>query len=276
MHPTFATRITGSSDLYQWGGRSPLHSINLITCHDGFTLHDLVTYSQKHNEANGDNNKDGLDENFSCNYGIEGETDDPEINKIRMRMKKNFIATLFISLGVPMLLGGDEFGRTQKGNNNAYCQDNEISWYNWQLLKKNYDLFRFCKGMIQFRRENPALRKVTFFDGIPKYGHQKWADITWYNAEGNPVNWEGDDSVFGFRIDSAINDGYSLFVIFNNTPYLRNFLITAEPWRLRVNTAELPPRDYFERHQAKIVSQRTLTVQPRSMIILEAYNKNKE
>ncbi|HOV33183.1 MAG TPA: glycogen debranching protein GlgX [Candidatus Hydrogenedens sp.] len=272
MHPVFATRIAGSSDLYQVGGRTPLHSINFVTCHDGFTLHDLVSYSQKHNEANGNNNRDGIDENFSCNYGIEGETDDPEINKIRIQMKKNFITTLFISLGVPMLLGGDEFGRTQKGNNNAYCQDNEISWYNWELFQKNYELYRFCKGIIQFRKENPAIRQSTFFDGIPKYGVQKWADITWFNAEGASVDWDGDDSVFGCRIDSEINDGYTLFIIFNNTLYQREFLITAEPWRLRVNTAEPSPRDYYERHQTRIVTERSVTIQPRSTIILEAKN----
>ncbi|HOQ31386.1 MAG TPA: glycogen debranching protein GlgX [Candidatus Hydrogenedens sp.] len=270
MLPVFATRIAGSSDLYQWGGRSPLHSINLITCHDGFTLHDLVTYSCKHNEANGENNRDGMDENFSCNYGVEGETEDPEINKIRTRMKKNFLATLFISLGVPMILGGDEFGRTQNGNNNAYCQDNKISWYDWDLFQKNYDLFRFCKGMIQLRKENPALRRTTFFDGIPKYGQQKWPDITWFNSEGNTVNWDGEDSVFGCRIDPEVNEGYALFLIFNNTPYERQFLVTAEPWRLRVNTAEPSPRDYYERHQTRILTERVITIQPRSVVILES------
>ncbi len=273
MHPIFATRISGSSDLYQWGGRSPLHSINLITCHDGFTLHDLVTYSRKHNEANGENNRDGLDENYSYNYGIEGETDDPIINKIRTQMKKNFLATLFISLGVPMLLGGDEFSRTQKGNNNAYCQDNEISWYNWNLLHKNFDIYRFCKGMIQFRKENPALRRSTFFDGIPKYGPNNYPDILWLNSEGNPVDWFGDDSVFGCRIDGEINNGYTLFFIFNNTTDARQFSLPDEPWRLRVNTAQPFPRDYYERHHAILISSRAILSPPRSLIILEAKSK---
>ena len=142
----FATRITGSSDLYST--TSPCRSINFITCHDGFTLNDLVSYNNKHNLENGEDNRDGENHNFSCNWGEEGPTNNPEIEKIRKRMIKNFIATLFISLGVPMLLSGDEFRRTQKGNNNSYCQDNEISWINWDLLQENSDIFEFTKSMI--------------------------------------------------------------------------------------------------------------------------------
>ena len=141
----FASRLTGSADVYQWAERTPEHSINFITCHDGFTLRDLVSYNHKHNEANGENNRDGGNDNNSHNYGIEGETDHGPTNEVRLRMQKNFLATLFLSLGVPMMLGGDEFGRTQRGNNNAYCQDNELSWFDWTLLEVNQELHRFLQ-----------------------------------------------------------------------------------------------------------------------------------
>ena len=136
MVGTLASRISGSADIYQKAGKEPVNSINFVTCHDGFTLNDLVSYNEKHNEGNGEGNRDGTDWNYSYNYGVEGASDDPEIEAIRVRQIKNFIATLFVSRGVPLFLGGDEFRRTQKGNNNAFCQDNEISWYDWDLLRE--------------------------------------------------------------------------------------------------------------------------------------------
>ena len=142
----FASRFTGSSDLYQHDGRRPFASINFITAHDGFTLRDLVSYNEKHNEANLEDNRDGDDDNRSWNHGVEGETDDPAINALRERQQRNFLATLLLSQGVPMLLGGDEIGRTQGGNNNAYCQDNEISWFDWDLRRAAADLLDFTRG----------------------------------------------------------------------------------------------------------------------------------
>ena len=136
MVGALASRISGSADIYQKAGKEPVNSINFVTCHDGFTLNDLVSYNEKHNEGNGEGNRDGTDWNCSYNYGVEGPSDDPEIESIRVRQIKNFIATLFVSRGVPLFLGGDEFRRTQKGNNNAFCQDNEISWYDWDLLQE--------------------------------------------------------------------------------------------------------------------------------------------
>jgi len=159
------TRITGSADLYQWNGRLPRHSVNYVTCHDGFTLCDLVSYNQKHNEENGEGNRDGWDENFSWNCGTEGETSDARILALRARQAKNFIATLMLSQGIPMLTAGDEFLRTQRGNNNAWCQDNEISWVDWSLAEKNKDFLRFVREMIQFRKRHPALRRHAFFQG---------------------------------------------------------------------------------------------------------------
>jgi glycogen operon protein len=157
-----ATRISGSSDLYLRDGRKPFHSINFITSHDGFTLRDLVSFNNKHNEANGEENRDGNENNNSYNYGTEGLTQDPVLEKVREQQLKNFIATLMVSLGTPMLLGGDEIGRTQWGNNNAYCQDNEISWYDWSLLQKNDGLFHFAKEMISFRLRHPGFMRPEF------------------------------------------------------------------------------------------------------------------
>jgi len=151
-----ATRLSGSSDLYLRDGRKPFHSINFITSHDGFTLKDLVSYNYKHNEENAENNRDGNDTNYSFNNGFEGPSTNPVLENVREQMRKNFIASLMLSLGTPMLLGGDEIGRTQSGNNNAYCQDNETSWYDWSLLEKNKNLFRFVKEMIAFRLRHPG------------------------------------------------------------------------------------------------------------------------
>jgi len=178
-----AFRLSGSSDLYQDDGRTPFASLNFITCHDGFTLHDLVTYEIKHNEANNEENRDGTDDNQSWNCGVEGETHDPEINQVRLRQKMNFLVTLFLSQGVPMLLGGDEISRTQKGNNNAYCQDNEISWFNWNMDKEKQTMLDFTRMLIRFRLEHPIFRKKKFFDG-QKHGNCAVKDITWLGQDG--------------------------------------------------------------------------------------------
>jgi glycogen operon protein len=162
---TVATRVCGSSDLYEWSGRLPRHSVNFVTCHDGFTLSDLVSYNGKHNEANGEQNRDGSGENYSWNCGAEGPTDDPAVNALRLRQAKNLMATLLLSQGVPMILAGDEFLRTQRGNNNAWCQDNEVSWVDWRLAETNKEFLRFVREMIWLRRRHPALRRRRFFVG---------------------------------------------------------------------------------------------------------------
>ncbi len=189
MVSQLATRLAGSSDLYQKNGRAPFHSVNFVTCHDGFTLHDLVSYATKHNGANGHNNRDGTDDNFSCNYGVEGETDSETINTLRTRQVKNFIATLMLSQGVPMLLGGDEFRRTQGGNNNAYCQDNELSWYDWNFVKKHKEIVRFTKELIAFRKRHPCLRRTHFFSGQDT-DQDGLLDISWYTAAAHDAGLE--------------------------------------------------------------------------------------
>jgi isoamylase len=177
----FASRFTGSSDLYQRDGREPFASINFVTAHDGFTLRDLVSYNEKHNEANGEGNRDGTDDNRSWNMGVEGDTDDAEVNAARARQQRNFLATLLLSQGVPMLLGGDELGRTQHGNNNAWCQDNEISWFDWD----NADpaLSEFVRTLIAFRREHPVFRRATFLSGTETRG-SGLPDVWWFRPDG--------------------------------------------------------------------------------------------
>ncbi|EDZ67014.1 glycogen debranching enzyme GlgX [Nitrosococcus oceani AFC27] len=183
----FAYRFTGSSDLYEASGRRPFASVNFITAHDGFTLHDLVSYNEKHNEANGEDNQDGESHNRSWNCGVEGPTDDPKINRLRARQKRNFLTTLFLSQGVPMLLGGDEIGRTQQGNNNAYCQDNEISWLDW--AHRDETLLEFTQRLIHFRKEHPIFRRRHWFQGRPIHGSSIF-DIKWFTPEGQEMSEE--------------------------------------------------------------------------------------
>lgn len=179
----FATRLSGSSDLYEQSGRRPYASINFVTCHDGFTLHDLVSYDGKHNEANGENNSDGSHDNLSWNCGAEGPTDDPRVKSLRERQKRNFIATLLLSQGVPMFLAGDEIGRTQQGNNNTYCQDNELSWMDWDLSEEGESLLFFTKKVIRLWREQPILRRRKFFQGRMIRGADV-KDIVWLDVDG--------------------------------------------------------------------------------------------
>ncbi|MEJ2345743.1 MAG: glycogen debranching protein GlgX [Gammaproteobacteria bacterium] len=181
-----AYRLTGSSDLYEHGGRQPFASVNFITAHDGFTLHDLTSYNRKHNDANQEQNRDGENNNLSWNSGVEGPTDDPELRALREQRKRNFLATLLLSQGIPMLLAGDEMGRTQRGNNNAYCQDNKLSWVNWNLGAEQRDLMAFVSRLIQLRRAHPVFRRRNFFQGRPiKGNHVK--DITWLHPSGNEM-----------------------------------------------------------------------------------------
>ncbi|TSD65013.1 glycogen debranching protein GlgX [Inquilinus sp. KBS0705] len=188
----FGQRFTGSPDLYQDNNRKPTASINFITAHDGFTLNDLVSYNEKHNEANGEDNNDGESHNRSWNCGVEGPTDDPEINELRNRQKRNLLTTLFLSQGVPMLVAGDEFGRTQQGNNNAYCQDNEISWLNWASADK--ELLSFTQNLIKLRKDHPIFRRRRWFQGQPVKG-KGLEDIAWFLPEGTEMedeNWNHD------------------------------------------------------------------------------------
>lgn len=240
---TFASRICGSADLYEWTGRSPEHTINFITCHDGFTLRDLVSYKRKHNEANGEGNRDGSDDNLSMNFGVEGDSDDPGVNALRLRMQKNFLGTLFLSLGVPMLLGGDEFGRTQVGNNNAYCQDNEISWFDWQLLKDNRELFRFTKELIAFRKEHKVFQRTHYFRGCSHKQSAGEPDLLWFTDAGQAVDWGSSKLGLACRICPETNAGKRLYLCFNASERRLSFVLPAGDWRVALDTAQPTPYD---------------------------------
>ncbi|HET9138049.1 glycogen debranching protein GlgX [Actinophytocola sp.] len=201
----FASRITGSSDLYQDDGRRPYASINFVTAHDGFTLNDLVSYNDKHNEANGEDNNDGHNDNRSWNCGAEGPTDDEKVNTLRARQRRNMIATLLLSQGVPMLLHGDELGRTQGGNNNAYCQDNEISWVDWSLLEENDDLVEFTAAVTSLRRNHPVFRRRRFFAGRPIRKGEELRDIAWFAPNGEEMSEQDWESEFGRAVVVFLN-----------------------------------------------------------------------
>jgi isoamylase len=249
-----AYRLTGSPDLYQHDGKRPYASINFITAHDGFTLTDLVSYNEKRNEANGEKNHDGDNNNYSWNHGVEGRSDDPEISALRERQRRNFLTTLFISQGVPMLLGGDEFGRSQDGNNNAYCQDNEVSWFNWEKRdEKQNALFEFTRRLIQLRHQHPVFRRPKFFQGRRIRGSEI-KDVMWFNPGGNEMSEEdwglpfarclgmmlsGDTiDVLNFQGD-PIRDDTFLFLI--NAHYeMISFLLPGQEhieWQLLIDTA---------------------------------------
>ncbi|MFZ1201297.1 MAG: glycogen debranching protein GlgX [Desulfobacterales bacterium] len=198
----FASRFTGSSDLYENTSRLPYASINFITAHDGFTLNDLVSYNEKHNDANGEENRDGESNNRSWNCGVEGPTEDPDVLRLRARQRRNFLATLLLSQGVPMLLGGDEAGRTQGGNNNAYCQDNEVSWFDWENVDE--DLLSFCRVIIQYRKDHPVLRRRRWFQGRPIHGSEV-EDIAWFNLEGQQMAEEDWDQGYAKSLGVFLN-----------------------------------------------------------------------
>jgi glycogen operon protein len=201
-------RLTGSSDLYAHNGRAPYASVNFITAHDGFTLRDLVSYNQKHNEANGEGGRDGTDDNLSWNHGVEGETDDPKVNELRWRQMRNLITTLLVSQGVPMILHGDEFGRTQQGNNNVYCQDNEISWMKWHLAPRERQMLEWTKRVVKLRRDHPVFRRRRYFQGRPIRGAGV-KDIYWIQADGSEMDddaWSDDDQAIGVYIAGAAAD----------------------------------------------------------------------
>jgi len=201
----FAGRITGSPDLYEHSGRRPVASINFVTAHDGFTMRDLVSYNEKHNEANGEGNRDGESHNRSWNCGVEGETDDLEILELRAQQRRNFLGTLFLSQGVPMLLHGDETGRTQRGNNNGYCQDNDITWLDWMQVDE--DLVRFTVQLSQLRREHPVFRRRRFFDGRPvrRGDSARLPDIAWFTPEAGEMSEEDWEAGFGKSVAVFLN-----------------------------------------------------------------------
>jgi glycogen operon protein len=274
----FANRFTGSADLYQDDGRRPYASVNFVTAHDGFTLRDLVSYNEKHNEANGENNQDGESHNRSWNCGAEGPTDDPAINALRARQQRNFITTLMLSQGIPMLVGGDEIGRTQQGNNNAYCQDNEISWFDWQSA--DHGLFEFTRRVIRLRNAHPAFRRRGWFKGRPLRG-KGISDLAWLRIDGESMSEEDWQQGFvkslmvflnGDELHELDDDGKrvrdaSFLLLFNAHYEPLDFVLPSmsfgKAWTIVVDTAT----EVGERHET-LTAGATARVEARSVIVL--------
>jgi len=277
----FAQRLTGSSDLYNRSSRRPYASVNFTTAHDGFTLEDLVSYNEKHNEANREKNGDGHNHNLSWNCGVEGPSSDPKVLALRARQKRNFIATLLLSQGIPMLLAGDEISRTQMGNNNAYCQDNELSWLDWELDEEKRGLLEFTRRMLELRRDHPAFRRRDFFQGRPLFG-TSIKDIVWFQpngAEMDETTWTHSNArALGvFLAGDGLNDvdahgrpivDDSFILLFNAHPESVRFRIPvrlgAGHWSLLVDTAHPP----YKVTEAVIAHGATYTLQARSLALL--------
>jgi glycogen operon protein len=280
----FGYRFTGSSDLYGGNSRSPFASINFVSAHDGFTLRDLVSYNEKHNLANGEDNRDGTDDNRSWNCGAEGPTDDQEVLTLRTRQQRNFLATLMLSQGVPMLLAGDEFGRTQQGNNNAYCQDNPISWIDWRHVDE--DLQEFTERLIQFRHEHPVFRRRRWFQGQPIHGGDK-DDIAWFNHMGEQASEElwGREIIQTLGVflngesfpnpnarGEPVTDD-SFYLIFNAHFETTDFILPPNRWGLRwlkvLDTVQGWLQDEDADDPSPLEAGASLTVAPRSLVLLQ-------
>jgi glycogen operon protein len=267
-----ATRLSGSSDLYEPSGRLPMNSINFVTCHDGFTLRDLVTYNVKHNEANGEDNRDGSNQNTSWNCGREGETANPEIVKLRKRQAKNYMAILFLSLGVPMIRSGDEVYGTQRGNNNVYCQDNELSWFNWELTQEHGDMLRFVTGLIAFRKRHPCLMRKTFLTGKARGG--RLPDVTWHGRRLNEPPWEDPAArILAYTLGGLTEAEENLHVMLNMSGQAVEMELPEMPglrWYRAVDTSQLSPSDICDTACQPPVREGRYSVSARSVVVLES------
>ncbi len=273
--PALASRLAGSSDLYQSSGRRPYHSINFVTCHDGFTLADLVSYNTKHNEANGEENRDGAGENFSWNCGIEGPATNARVLALRRQQTRNFLTLLFLSQGTPMLLAGDEMGRTQRGNNNAYCHDNELSWIDWRLLDENADLHRFTKLLIAFRKAHPVLRRTDFFTGRGSSSSPR-PDVSWHGvAVGAPDFGSGSRSLaMHLAGEHAVEHDDDVYLATNAWVDDLVFELPPSPdgtaWLRVVDTAEASPNEIAEPGREERVIESKILVRPFSCVVLRS------
>ena len=268
MVSRLAARLTASPDIYPQPDREPNRSINFVTAHDGFTLNDLVSYNEKHNEANEQHNGDGSDLNFSWNHGIEGDADSAAIAALRLRQIKNFLTILFVSQGTPMLLMGDEVRRTQGGNNNAYCQDNEISWFDWNQLKVNADLLRFTKGLIRFNRDHTLFQEERFWVAPHTEAHVKWHGVKLHSPD-----WSHHSHSLAFELHKP-NNGEHFYIALN--AYWESLIFDLPPlpqeqhWHRIVDTALPSPDDFCENGKQPIVNEGVYKVEARSSMILAA------
>ena len=277
--PEFGYRLTGSSDLYENTGRLPYASVNFVTAHDGFTLHDVVSYNEKHNEANGEDGRDGEDHNSSWNCGAEGETDDTEVLALRAKQRRNLMTTLLLSAGVPMILGGDEIGRTQYGNNNGYCQDNEISWYDWS--RGDWEFHSFVRRLIAFRSEHPIFKRRRFFQGRPIYG-KGLEDIAWFTLDGVEMEdsyWEeGFAKSIGVFLNGhgiATPDEFgrevrddNFYLVFNAHYEDLEFTLPDKRFGRRWRTVLRTERGWVDDHEVHL-AQDALPVAARSILVLQ-------
>ncbi|WP_446810066.1 glycogen debranching protein GlgX [Methylomonas sp. 2BW1-5-20] len=273
-----ATRICGSSDLYQHQHRLPISGINFVTCHDGFTLKDLFSYNEKHNTANGEGNRDGCSNNLSNNCGAEGPTPDPAISALRRKKVKNSFAILLLSHGVPMLLAGDEFLHSQQGNNNCYCQDNELSWLNWDKAKDNADVLHFVQHMIRLRKRHPALMRRNFLTGRQMEG-KDMADITWHGLEIDQApRWDDPATrILAFTLAALAKDEADLHVILNMSDTKHTMQLpplTGKSWCLAVDTAQKSPRDIVDPSEQKPLGKLCYTVDEYSVVVFESVNQH--
>ncbi|NLX19953.1 MAG: glycogen debranching protein GlgX [Desulfobulbus sp.] len=278
--PSLATRIAGSSDLYQRHNRRPCNSINFITSHDGFTLADLVSYNAKHNLINGENNRDGDNHNLSWNSGTEGPTKNPQILRLRARRLRTMATLLFLSQGVPMFVAGDEFGRSQKGNNNAWCQDNEISWLDWSLIKKRQGQLRFFRKMIKLRKEHHIFRRDTFFQsgntGIEEDVCS--LEIRWQSLHPDQQDWSHECRTLAFFLNGAVLEEKDddFFVMLNGNPDQTAQFTVPTPtrnrtWKLIIDTSQPSPHDFVDlQHAHAVQSNQTLAVPSMGCIVLQS------
>jgi glycogen operon protein len=267
-----ATRISGSSDLYEHQGRLPINSVNFVTCHDGFTLYDLFSYNEKHNEANGEDNRDGCSNNLSYNYGVEGNTKNSKILAVRKKQAKNVFSILLLSQGVPMLLAGDELLHSQRGNNNGYCQDNELSWLDWNMCNENADMFRFVRKMIALRKRHPSIMRRRFLTGDITEG-RNIADISWHGTELNNPQWFNPESkILAFTLTGIEQDEADLHICMNMSDDNLSIelpSIIGKRWCVAVDTSLKSPNDIIPPHYQTPFNENTYVVNSKSVIVLE-------
>jgi glycogen operon protein len=262
-----ATRLSGSADLYQDTGRGPHHSVNFVTCHDGFTLADLLTYEKKRNERNGEHNRDGSDHEAGWNCGVEGPTDVAEVGELRLRQARNFAAVLLLSQGVPMVLAGDEMGRTQGGNNNGYCQDNEVGWVDWSRRESGAGLFRFFRLMIERRLAHPALRRRTF---VPEAARRPW--VRWQGARRGVPDWSEDGRLLGMHLVGGAGEPDLFLVVSARATAARVELphLHGKRWRRAVDTSLPSPADVVSPGQEPVHAEHHYDVPPHTVVLLVA------
>ncbi len=267
-----ATRISGSSDFYEPQNRLPINSINFVTCHDGFTLYDLFSYNEKHNEANGEDNRDGHNENLSFNHGVEGDTDDPTILAQRQQQAKNAIAILLLSQGIPMLLAGDEVLSTQRGNNNGYCQDNELTWFDWNLVQRNADMLRFVQHMIALRKRHPCLMRRRFLTGFPVEGRDR-VDVAWHGIDIEAPLWHDPEAqVLAFTLAAVGEAEADLHVMLNQSDSSIDMelpRIEGRELRLAVDTCRPSPADIVSPQHQIAFGEKRYRVGARSVVVFE-------